>query len=150
MNGSAQLRAIRSSGQLLDLQSERRRALAAWVCLLAVALLFAPYAGAAWVSQETSCCTSDHCNIPQHHHRKAPVNKTPVHADCDHENGGALTECSMSCCQDDERPLMGAMNFVMPPVVFSAGAMPSAPALDAPSSIEIPRSVLPLLQPPRV
>src|SRR5216683_1615999 len=121
MNGSANFRTIRSGRQLLDLQSERRRALATWVCLLAVALLFAPYAGAAWASHAMSCCTGDHCDIPQHHHRKTPVSKTPVHADCDHENGGAMTECAMSCCQDEERPLMGAMNFVMPPVVFSAG-----------------------------
>lgn len=149
MNRPTHLRAIQNCGRLLDFHLKRRRALAAWVCLLAVALLFAPYAGAAWASHAMSCCTGDHCDIPQHHHRKTPVSKTPAHADCDHEGGGDMTECSMSCCQDEERPLMGAMNFVMPPVVFSAGAMPSAPALDAPSSIEIPRSVLPLLQPPR-
>lgn len=149
MNGSAHFRAIKSSRRPLDLQFEPRRAAAAWVCLLAVALLFAPYAGAAWASHAMSCCTGDHCDVPQHHHRKAPVSKTPVHADCDHEGSTGMTECSMSCCQDEERPLMGAMNFVIPLVVFAASSMPSTPALDAPSSSEIPRSVLPLLQPPR-
>ena len=118
------------------------RSVAAWLCILAVALLFAPYAGAAWISHSMSCCTGDHCDIPQHHHRKAPV-----HADCDHESG--MPECTMSCCQDEERPLLTAMNFVMPPVIVTVVATPSTQALDAPPSIEIPRSVLPLLQPPR-
>jgi hypothetical protein len=112
-----------------------------------VALLFAPYAGAAWVSHAMSCCTGDHCAIPQHHHRR----EAPVHADCDHDGGGAgMTECGMYCCQDNERPLMAAMTFVMPPAEVVAAPMAATPAVDTPRPREIPRSITPLLQPPRV
>ena len=143
MNRSTQHRAMtKNRGKL-------HRVLSAWLCLLAVALLFAPYAGAAWASHAMSCCTGDHCNIPQHHHRKAPLSKAASHADCDHESGSTMTECAMSCCQDEERLLLNAMNFVMPPVEVVAGAMPSTRAVDAPGAIEMPRPVAPQLQPPR-
>jgi hypothetical protein len=138
-----------NSGRNLPHSSAQlRRAFSAWICLLAGALLFAPYAGAAWVSHAMSCCTGDHCAIPQHHHRR----EAPVHADCDHDGGAgaSMTECAMSCCQDNERPLMAAMTFVMPPAEVVAAPMPATPAVDAPRSREIPRSVTPLLQPPRV
>jgi hypothetical protein len=118
------------------------RVRAACVCMLAVVLLFAPYAGAAWMSHSMDCCTGDHCDIPQHHHKKAPV-----HADCDH--GSGASECTMSCCQDEERTLLSAVIFVMPPVVTPSASVPSTPAVDAPDSTDIPRSVSPLLQPPR-
>src|SRR5262245_61906789 len=90
----------------------RFRYFAAWICLLAVASLFAPLAGAAWSLSSMDCCTGDHCTIPKHHHRQAPIQ-----ADCDHESSVGLTNCSMSCCQDEERVFATAMNFVMPPAV---------------------------------
>jgi hypothetical protein len=123
-------------------KQSRQRVFAACLCLLAVALLFAPFAGAAWASRAMDCCTADHCTIPEHHHRK-----TPVHADCDH-NG--LTACSMSCCQDQERPFATAMLFVMPPLGFVSASVHIARMVDAPRSGEVPRSIQPLLQPPRI
>jgi len=123
----------------------RFRLLAAWVCLLAVASLFAPLVGAAWSTSAMECCAGDHCTIPKHHHRKAAAN-----LDCDHDNAGALTECSMSCCQDEDRPFATAMNFVMPVPTASSAAIHVTRAMDAPRSIEIPRSVQPLVPPPRI
>jgi|SRR5438477_7440045 len=122
----------------------RFRLLAAWVCLLAVASLFAPLAGAAWSASAMDCCTGDHCTIPRHHHRKAAA-----HLDCDHDNAGGLTACSMSCCQDEERPLATAMIFVMPLPAMSSAPLHVRPAVEAPRSIAIPRSVQPLVPPPR-
>jgi hypothetical protein len=123
----------------------RIRVFAAWVCLLAVASLFAPLAGAAWSLNTMDCCTGDHCAIPKHHHRKAPVQ-----AECDHENGGRLADCSMSCHQDGERVFATAMNFVMPPAVAVSAPADAIRTVDAPRPIEIPRSVQPLLPPPRI
>jgi hypothetical protein len=122
----------------------RFQILAAWACLLAVMSLFAPLAGAAWSSSAMDCCTADHCTIPKHHHRKAPAN-----ADCDHDSGAGLTQCSMSCCQDEDRPFATTMNFVMPALASAAAPLRVTRALDAPRSVEIPRSVQPLLPPPR-
>jgi len=122
----------------------RFRLLAAWVCLLAVASLFAPLAGAAWLASAMDCCTGDHCTIPKHHHHKAAA-----HLNCDHDNAGGQTECSMSCCQDEERFLATAMIFVMPLLAMSSAPLHVTPALEASRSIEIPRSVQPLVPPPR-
>jgi hypothetical protein len=118
---------------------------AAWACLLAVMSLFAPLAGAAWSSSAMDCCTGDHCTIPKHHHRQAPAN-----ADCDSDGGASLTHCSMSCCQDQDRPFATAMNFVMPALASAAALRCVTPTLDAPRSVEIPRPVQPLLPPPRI
>jgi hypothetical protein len=123
--------------------SKAHRVLAAYVCLLAVGLLFAPYAGAAWMNHAMDCCTGDHCNIPEHHHRNAAP-----HADCDHDSGG-LTACTMSCCQDEDQVFVAAMTFVMPDPTVAAVQAQSRAALDSPRSIEIPRSIQPLLPPPR-
>jgi len=122
----------------------RFRAFAAWVCLLAVASLFAPLAGAAWSLNSMDCCNGDHCTVPKHHHRQAPVQ-----ADCDHENSSSLMNCSMSCCQDEERVFATAMNFVMPPAVADSAPADSVGAVQATRAIEIPRAVQPLIPPPR-
>ena len=131
---------------------DRRRVFAACVCLLAVGLLYGPLAGYAWASRVMACCTSDHCDIPRHHHQKTrehPASNTAGTADCDHHMSG-LTDCSMSCCQDPDRPVVTAVAFVLPPLAFASAAMLVTRAVDTPRSIEIPRSVLPLLRPPRV
>jgi hypothetical protein len=56
----------------------------------------------------------------------------------------------MSCCQDPDRPVVTAVAFVLPPLAFASAPMLVTRAVDTPRSIEIPRSVLPLLRPPRV
>jgi hypothetical protein len=115
---------------------------AAYMCLFAVALLFAPLAGAAWMCRAMSCCTGDHCAIPQHHHH------APANADCDH--GSGVTNCSMACCQDQERPFATALNFVLPPMAFTSAHMTVTRTIAAHRSTEVPRSIQPLLPPPRI
>lgn len=124
------------------------RTFAAWVCLLAVALLYAPLAGAAWSSRSMSCCTGDHCDIPQHHHRQAP--SQPVsHEDCDH-GASELTPCSMACCQNPDKPMVTAMAFVLPPLAFVPAQVMVTRAGETVHAIEIPRTTQPLSPPPRV
>jgi hypothetical protein len=122
---------------------DRRGLFAAWLCLLAVALLYAPLAGAAWSAHALDCCTAGFCKIPEHHHKKAPA---PT--DCDH--GSGMSNCSMSCCQDQDSPVVTAMTFVLPPLMLVSVPLHATRAMDSPHSIEIPRSIQPLLPPPRI
>lgn len=126
---------------------DRRRVSAACLCLLAIVLLYAPLAGAAWVGHAMACCTADHCNIPEHHHRKAPAHPASD-MDCGHDMSG-MTACSMSCCQDPDKPAVTAVAFVLPSLTFASAPMLVARAVEAARSIEIPRTIQPLAPPPR-
>jgi hypothetical protein len=116
--------------------------------LLAVALLYAPLAGAVWAGHAMACCTGDHCNIPEHHHRKAAPADADLHLDCDHNTSG-LMACSMSCCQDTDKAVVTAVSFVLPSLTFASSTMLVARAVEAARSIEIPRTIEPLAPPPR-
>src|SRR5260370_13304107 len=74
---------------------QRKRIVAAWVCLFAAVALYAPLAGAAWSAHAINCCTGDYCPIPGHHHHK---NQASPHGDmaCGHDSG-AMICCPMSC-----------------------------------------------------
>jgi hypothetical protein len=125
----------------------RRRSICAGICLLAVVLLYAPLAGAAWSSYQSSCCMSGQCTIPGHHHQKTPA--VPAnHMDCGHDMSGMMA-CSMSCCHDSDRSPVTSIAFVLPPSV----AIAAAAAIDLPSALakpsDFPRSTEPLAPPPR-
>jgi hypothetical protein len=122
--------------------------------LLAAALLYGPLIGAAWASHAMACCAGDHCNIPRHRHQRAaehPASSTAGGMDCGHDMSGVgMTGCSMSCCQDPDKPVVTAVAFVLPHAVFASTSILVARADDAPRFVEIPRSVDPLSPPPRV
>jgi hypothetical protein len=123
---------------------------AAWVCLLAVALLYAPMAGAALLAHGVNCCAGGVCPIPEHHHHKqqtAPAKETTP-MDCGHEMGG-MTSCSMSCCKDPSRPALIPGAFVVPEVSFAPAAGEVLHTVRLASSLEISRFVKPLSPPPR-
>lgn len=131
---------------------DRRRIFAAYACLVAAVLLYAPLAGAAWASHAMACCTGDHCNIPRHHHQKAaqhPASNTAGDMDCGHEMSG-MSNCSMSCCQDPDKPVVTAVAFVLPHAIFTSTSLLVTRADDAPRFVEVPRSVEPLSPPPRI
>jgi hypothetical protein len=120
--------------------------------LLAVVLIYGPLAGAAWSSHAMACCTDDHCNIPQHHHQKTrehSASNTAGTTNCGHDMSG-MTNCSMSCCQDPDKPVVTAVAFVLPHRAFASASMQVTRSDDAPRAVEIPRSVEPLSPPPRV
>jgi hypothetical protein len=126
----------------------RSRIFAAVACLLAVLCLYAPLAGAAWPSNARACCTDGYCNIPRHHHQKAPTNSA-AGEDCAHNMGGMMN-CSMSCCQDPDKQVITAVLFVLPTPLFADSATPVTPAVTRVRSLEIPRTIEPLSPPPRV
>ena len=127
---------------------DRKRALAAWVCLLAAVALYAPLAGAAWSVHAMACCTGDHCPIAQHHHQKRQASP---HSDmeCGHDMGEVM-DCSMSCCQDSEKPLVTAVAFVLPHLLPSFTPASVVPAAETAHAVAVPRPVEPLSPPPRL
>jgi hypothetical protein len=124
--------------------AKRSQVLSGCFCLLAMVLLFAPLAGAAWSAHAAACCTGNHCPIPEHHHSKAPQHPS----DCAHQMGD-VTACSIRCCQSADHPLLASMVFILPLAtswIRPQHATAAAPALQ-PNIF--PRSVEVLAPPPR-
>src|SRR5690348_14787251 len=127
----------------------RWRSFFATLCLVAVVLLYAPLGGAAWLLYSGACCTSGgQCPIHGHHHTQTPA--TSGHAmDCGHKMPG-MAQCSVSCCQNPDRPAVASAIFVLPaPVTVSAAAtFESLTAFSGPRNSVI--SFEPLSPPPRL
>jgi hypothetical protein len=130
---------------------KRKRIVAAWICLLAAVALYAPLAGAAWSAHAMSCCTGgDYCPIAAHHHHQKNQGPQRSEMDCGHDMGlSEMMNCSMSCCQESEQPLVTAVAFVLPDVALVTAAAAVTGAADTLHAIEIPRSLQPLSPPPR-
>jgi len=137
---------------------KRAREIASWMCLLAVALMYAPLAGAVLVAHGMDCCTGGYCKIPGHHHqherqqtaeRQAPI----PHSDgmnCAHETGGmALTSCSMTCCQDPSQSALMPVTFVLPTAALAPESGVSLRPVQAAADAKISRFTTPLPPPPR-
>jgi hypothetical protein len=129
------------------LNQQRRRVLAAWVCLFAAVALYAPLAGAAWSAHAMSCCTGEYCPIAEHHHHKKQIAPHPD-MDCGHDMG-AMMDCSMSCCEGPEKPLVTAVAFVLPDVTIASALFAVTDAADSVRALAIPRSLEPVSPPPR-
>ena len=131
-------------------RQERIRTTAAWFCLLAVALLYAPLAGAALLAHGVDCCLGGFCNVPEHHHHKqksvSSQESSPI--DCGHDMSG-ITPCKMSCCKDPARPALIPGAFVLPQLNFAPLAGQVLRPVQLVSSLEISRFVKPLSPPPR-
>src|SRR5882724_5805498 len=130
-----------------SVRQNRRRAIAASICLLTVLLLYAPLAGAAWSSYQSACCMSGQCKIPAHHHHKTPAAPTN-HMDCGHDMSGMM-DCAISCCHDSDRSLITSIAFVLPPSVTVVPAVASESQIELAKPLDFPRSVEPLSPPPR-
>jgi hypothetical protein len=129
---------------MLSRSHDRRRLLAAVACLLATAFLYAPLVRLAWAAHVMDCCTGDYCPIAQHHHHKSSA----PDADCGRDMD-AVSACSMSCCQTDERAVTTALVFVLPlPAPVSEPVM-VARATRVDSSAELRLPLTPLSPPPR-
>ena len=125
---------------------DRKKIAAACICLFAAMALYAPLAGAAWSAHAMACCTGDYCPIAQHHHPKRPASHSEM--DCGHDMG-EMMDCSMSCCQGSENPLVTAVAFVLPHVTSASASIAVVGAADTLRAFQIPRSLKPLSPPPR-
>lgn len=135
-------------GFVLTSQSQdRRRRFLATVCLFAVVLLYAPLGGAAWSLHSAACCTSGQCPIKGHQHKQPPAaSEHPM--DCGHEMPG-LTPCSMSCCQNPDRPALASVVFVLPVPVGAFNSKTSERFAAPLVYLGSPLSIEPLSPPPR-
>jgi len=125
-----------------------RRSFSASICLLMVVLLYAPLAGAAWSSYQSSCCTSGQCKIPAHHHQKTPA--VPAHhIDCGHEMSGMMV-CAVSCCHDSDRSLFTSIAFVLAASILTAPSVAITSPIELVKPLDFPRSIEPLSPPPRL
>src|SRR5260370_30832916 len=126
---------------------DRRHSLFASVCLFAVVMLHAPLAGAFWSSHGAACCTSDHCPIPAHHHRKAPA--APANdMDCGHDMPG-MTAFTLSCCQNPDRPAVTPVLFLLPSSVNISGPATFESAINLSKPLHFSQSTHTLSPPPR-
>jgi len=122
--------------------------LAAWLCLLAAVALYAPLAAAAWSAHSMACCTGDQCPIAAHHHQKKQAS-SHSDMDCGHDMGNEMMNCSMSCCQNSENPIVTAVAFVLPDAAIASAPVALANSTSAAQSTELPRPAQPLSPPPR-
>jgi hypothetical protein len=93
-----------------------------------------------------ACCTNGYCNIPKHHHQKAPVNSAPTE-ECGPTH--AMVDCSMSCCQDPDKAAVSSAVFVMPPATEASSAVNVSGTSERLYPVKTPRTVEPLSPPPR-
>jgi hypothetical protein len=125
-----------------------RRGFYASFCLFAAVLLYAPLAEAAWSSYKAACCASDQCPIPGHHHQRAPA--APAnHFDCGHEIA-PMAACTMSCCQNPDRPVITSVVFVLPARFTLSAPAGFKSAIELLKSLDLPGSIAPLSPPPRI
>jgi len=129
-------------------RQSRRPIFSASLCLLAVVLMYAPFAAAAWSAHGMACCAGDYCPIPEHHHRKAPAAPNAA-MDCGH-NRNAMTACTMSCCHPSDRPLVAPVAFLLPALASVPAPKAAARSSAQLKQLELPRSSEPLSPPPRV
>jgi hypothetical protein len=132
----------------------------ALACLLAIAVLYAPLAAAAFSPSLMECCANGFCNIPKHHHksnaatyRDSSATRESGHEDCGHGMVGKradLNDCSMDCCQTHETPAVSSVTFAMPPVFVVPISLKVTRAAEAVRAIEIPRAIEPASPPPRL
>jgi len=128
--------------------------LAVWLCLFAALCLYAPLALSAWPAN-SSCCEDGLCAMPEHHHRGAassPDKGSDTSALCDHQSSGhsgGMTNCKMSCCDQQEHAPIAPVAYVVPaPASLASLAVAArAPLAATPNSFFV--ALDPLFPPPR-
>jgi hypothetical protein len=149
-----------SSRRLSRKTHKRVRTAAAWLCLLAVALLYAPLASAALIANGADCCVNGYCNIAEHKHHKQKLAQSQDAApmDCGHDMSGmggkadlgvGMKSCSMSCCQDPVRPVLIPGAFLLPGMEAAPTVIEVIRPVEIKNSLEISRFIKPLSPPPR-
>src|SRR5215469_1056196 len=137
------------------------RKMGAWVCLLAVILLWAPLWAVALEANGIGCCIAGFCTHGPRGQQRAgqapPVQPASAETSmaCEHHGGATQNKpdamkCSMSCCHETSAAMAAAIVFVLPSTTsLSAplGAAGSSPELTA---TEFMQSIQPLSPPPRI
>ena len=126
-------------------KQKAQQRLGAYLCLLAVALLYAPLTALAWNASPMSCCGGDRCPLHQHHHQSTQKHQT----DCVHDSD-EMTACSVDCCHTSEKATLSALTFVLPGLGTAGDGVVITRALEILPSSEIRSFPEPLSPPPRL
>jgi hypothetical protein len=68
--------------------------------------------------------------------------------DCGHDMSG-MTACTMSCCHQDERPVLTAFAFLLPEPASATRPTLATPFVATLKQFELPRTIKPISPPPR-
>jgi len=129
------------------------RLFGAWVCLVAVFLLWSPMWAAAWHEKGMSCCADGMCMA--HSHSKSNSSQTGGSTshesamNCDHGGANGMANCSMSCCHQSAPFFATAAIFVLPEPALLNVPLTNICALLNFTVTEFLRSFEPLSPPPR-
>jgi len=130
------------------------RKIGAWVCLIAVVMLWSPLWAAAWQSAGINCCDNGMCAAQRHsnpshqHPQRAKHQESPMN--CERHDESGLTPCSMTCCQESTHSFTAALIFVLPEatIISEPARALATPVRFVPS--EFLQSFEPLSPPPRL
>ena len=90
----------------------------AWVCLMAVMLLWAPLWAMACQPDGMDCCKGGMCMAHGHSNpnaagsRQTGTEETPMQ--CGHHGATGMASCSMGCCNESSQNLTAPAIFVIP------------------------------------
>jgi hypothetical protein len=132
---------------MLELTQTRARKWTAVLCLMAVILLQAPFAQAAWISNQMACCTDGKCAIPSHHHKTAPP-KDDKPMNCGHDMN-QVSECKMSCCKTMDETAINVESFIVPYSAIILATQDQTPGISHFAPQMISRSYKPQSPPPK-
>jgi hypothetical protein len=132
------------------------RLVGAWLCLLAVALLWMPVAAAAWSAHVMACCDGKMCTTQGHQHNKQtqkPANDAGAPMNCGHAKGepqsDSMMNCAMSCCQQQEQFTSAGVIYVLPEAVAQNVFVAAERSVLVADAKEITVRCGPLSPPPR-
>ena len=127
----------------------RRPIFSVCFCMLAVVLVYAPFAAAAFSALGMPCCAGSQCPISGHHHgQTAPTSDDS--ADCDHGMGTGMTACSMSCCRTTDHALPVPFAFLLPAPATLIALADGVRGVSTLKEIALPGSLEPVSPPPRL
>jgi hypothetical protein len=91
----------------------------AWVCLVAVMLLWTPLWATAWQSKGMACCDGQMCAAHGHAAGEgtsgnADVTQESTPMDCGHGKHTGLAACERKCCHEAGATFVAAVIFVLP------------------------------------
>jgi hypothetical protein len=123
------------------------RKFAAWLCLAAVMLLWSPVWTAIWQTAQMSCCTGGTCPLHGHakhseHGKQTATEEAP--RGCEHRGASGISQCSISCCQNQADSFVASTAFVLP----GAPLLSRPPHFVARVIIYMEREILPEIAPP--
>jgi len=119
--------------------------LAAAFCIFAALCLYAPLTLSAWPASP-SCCTGNHCAIPEHHHRNAASDSDPMKC---HPGTTGMVNCSMACCQVQDHTPIAPVAYLLPPTAIDLVATIFSRPLQTATSNAVVSFFEPLSPPPR-